>query len=480
MKPRIAAITGAYGAHVQNGVGRFLSGLHRWSLANGLPLHVFSSGDHVRAGPGLQNIHALAFPVPGGFKAVEAYYPLEGRRKQLRRTIEQLDPDVVHISTPEAIGMTGLWIARKQKRPLAGVYHTDFPSFANNLVRDAVERLLRQRGAAGLAQCAFDPLWQWLYPVYEGCTRWWQRWLLGFVLRRVLRRNRERIDAAARQAADWLADGVQSAVREALAQFYGRFNLVIARSETYREKLLRDLYLSGDRVRTLRAGVDATMFSPQPSGANAGLRERLGVPCGQPVVLYVGRLTDEKNVGFLADAWRAFRNQGNGAVFVAAGSGNLEEFRRRAGDGVYAIGPHHGASLSAIYRMADAFWTGSANETLGQVVLEAQASGLPTIVSDQGAARENVRDGRTGRVLPVDSPVRWARELRSLLADEGRRAMMGRAARDHAAAHPIEASYQHYWDLHAELHERTAFRSSPTGSGTSPAIARWTTAASRH
>ncbi len=453
-KPRIATITGAYGTEVQNGVGRFLSGLHQWSQARGYPLHVFSSGEHVPTGPGFQNIHALSFPVPGGFKAIEAYYPLEGRRKQLRRALRELNPDVIHVSTPEALGMTGLWIALKQKRPLAGIYHTDFPSYADRLVRGAIERLLEERGGMGLARCAFGPLWDRLRPVYEGHTRWWERWLLGFVVRRILRRNQDRIDDALRRGADGAARAVQMVLREAMAQFYGRFQLVLARSEVYREKLIEELYLREDRVRTLRPGVDAATFSPAPTGADEGLRERLGIPREARVVLYVGRVTDEKNVGFLADAWRTFRDQSAGAVFVAAGSGNLEAFRRRAGADVYALGPCHGDDLSAVYRLANVFWTASTNETLGQVVLEAQASGVPTMVSDQGAGRENVRDGRTGCVLAADDPVRWARELRALLADAGRRAAMGRAARANAEAHPIESSYQHYWDLHEEMLER--------------------------
>ena len=329
MTPRIAAITGAYGTEVQNGVGRFLCGLDQWSQANGQPLHVFSSGDHVHNYPGLQNIHALAFPIPGGFKAVEAYYPLEGRRKQLARAIEALDPDVLHVSTPEALGMTGVWVARKQKRPLAGIYHTDFPAFAQQLVRDAVERLLRERGGTGLGQWAFGPLWRRLRPVYEGHTHGWERWLLGFVIRRVLRRNHDAIDDALRRGGEQLADAAQVVVREALALFYGRFQLVIARSEVYREKLIRELYLRDDRVRTLRRGVDVETFSPAPTDADEGLRERLGIPPGVPVVLYVGRVTDEKNVGFLADAWRVYRDQGGGAAFAAAGGGNVEAFCRR-------------------------------------------------------------------------------------------------------------------------------------------------------
>ena len=140
MKPRIAKITGTYGIEVQNGVGRFLAGLHEWSQAQDYPLHVFSSGDHTDNYPGVENLRALSFPIPGGFKAVQAYYPLEGRRKQLRRALKEFKPDIVHLSTPEAIGTTGLWVARKYHFPVAGIYHTDFPSFARHIVRDASTR----------------------------------------------------------------------------------------------------------------------------------------------------------------------------------------------------------------------------------------------------------------------------------------------------------------------------------------------------
>jgi glycosyltransferase involved in cell wall biosynthesis/UDP-2,3-diacylglucosamine pyrophosphatase LpxH len=455
MKPRIATITGTFGTEVQNGVGRFLVGLHEWSRDQGYPLYVFSPGEHVRGYPGVQDIHALSFPVPGGFKAIRAYYPLEGRRKQLRRALTAIDPDIVHLSTPDAVGTTGLWIARGLNHPVAGIYHTDFPVFAHHLVRDAVERVLQERGGAALTGRALGPLWQRLRPAYEARTRWWERWVLGFVARRVLRRRRGEIDDALRRAAGWVADAAQAAVREAMARFYSQFQLVIARSEVYREKLARELALPEDRVRTLRPGVDTRTFSPERTADDEGLRERLGLPTGARVVLYVGRVTDEKNVGFLADAWRAYRERhaGAGVTFAAVGSGNLEEFRRRAGPGAYALGPRHGGTLSAVYRLADVFWTASTSETLGQVVLEAQASGVPAVVSDRGAARENVRDGETRRVLAADSPARWAGELHALLGD-GRRAAMGRAARAYAEARTIEGSYRHYWALHEELFER--------------------------
>ncbi len=331
MKPRIAKITGTYGTEVQNGVGRFIAGLHKWSQAQGYPLNVFSSGDHTNNYPGVQNIRALSFPIPGGFKAVQAYYPLEGRRKQLRRAVKDYKPDIVHLSTPEAIGTAGLWVARRHNYPVAGIYHTDFPSFTRHIVRDAIERVLSGRGTAGLAEGAFGPVWQRLKPTYQTHTHGWERWLLGYVVRRVLRRNRDTIETNIERASDWLADAAQTVVRETLTRFYGQFQLVIARSEIYRDKLTQELSLPADRVRTLRRGVDTKTFSPEPTAADEGLRQRLGLPNNAKVVLYVGRVTDEKNVGFLADTWRAYRERDReyGTVFVVAGSGNLEEFRQR-------------------------------------------------------------------------------------------------------------------------------------------------------
>jgi glycosyltransferase involved in cell wall biosynthesis/UDP-2,3-diacylglucosamine pyrophosphatase LpxH len=461
MKPRIAKITGTFGTEVQNGVGRFLSGLHKWSDAQGFPLHVFSSGEHIRNYPGVENVHALSFPVPGGFKAIEGYYPLEGRRKELDRALRVVNPDIVHLSTPDPVGMTGLRIARKHRRPVAAIYHTDFPSYARHIVYDVLRRLLDKHGSEGLSQVAFGPVWQRIRPIYYSQTRFWERWVLGYVFRSVWTRQRREIERTLRDTATWIADAVYAVVRETMAQFYGQCQLVIARSEVYREKLIKELCLPEEHVRTLRCGVDTTTFSPTPTEADLGLRDRLGIPAHAKVVLHVGRVTDEKNIGFLADSWRAYRDLtpgSNGSVLLVAGSGNIEEFQKRAGNHVHMLGPCHGATLSAVYRLADVFWTASINETLGQVVLEAQASGIPTLVSDQGAVKENVRDGETGRVLPTDSPARWANELRRLLSDREQLKKMGNSARVHAEGHTIESSYQHYWALHEELLERSRAR----------------------
>lgn len=448
----VAACTDTYGTEMQNGVARFWSGLHAWSRENGKQLHVYSSGDHLERYPDVQNLHGLSYSTPA-FGKTELYYPLEGKRRQMRRDIKRIDPDVLHIPTPGAIGLTALGVAHRQKRLVAGIYHTDFPAFAEQMTRRALEALLDSKGGGFVAAgAALAPLWKQA----EQYTEWWERWILGFLLKRILHRNREKIDATLRRAVDGIAWLAKEAVVEMMREFHGRFHLTIARSETYRSILIEQLSLPADRVATLQSGVDTSLFSPEKTDADDNLRERLGIPADANVVLYVGRITDEKNVGFLADAWRAYQEKANGnkAVLVMVGSGKTDEYAERAGKNTIMLGPRSGAELSALYRTAKVFWTASDVETLGQVVSEAAASGLPVIVSKQGAASEHVRNGQTGLVLPTEDPSQWAGTLDRLLQDDGRCRRMGESARLAMEPRTIDASYRHFWQLHEELVQR--------------------------
>jgi glycosyltransferase involved in cell wall biosynthesis/UDP-2,3-diacylglucosamine pyrophosphatase LpxH len=458
MMPKIALITGTFGSEVQNGVGRFLHGLKQWSELEDNPLTIYSAGHHLRNYADIQNVHALSFPIPGGFHAIEGYYLLEGRRKQLARALKAANPDIVHISTPEALGMTALAIAKHQRRLKAATYHTDFPAFVERLVHDHLQRLRNDQRALLRPGTPWESLWQRLRPEWMERTRWWERWLLGYVFRRILRRNRADVQRTVNEMIHQTSSSARAIVAEFMAVFYGNFDLVLSRSEVYRRKLIDELHLSPERVRTLRSGVDIHAFSPEPTPLDDGLRSRLGIPPDHRIVLYVGRVTDEKNIGFLGDAWRKYAEQSQldriPTSFVVAGTGNLQEFRARAGRNVYTLGARHGPELSAIYRLADVFWTASEHETLGQVVAEALASGVPVIVAERGAAHENVTDGVTGLVLSTDEAGSWARALHDLFGDADRRQRMKLAARQWAEQHSIETSYQHFWQLHHDLHEQ--------------------------
>jgi glycosyltransferase involved in cell wall biosynthesis len=135
------------------------------------------------------------------------------------------------------------------------------------------------------------------------------------------------------------------------------------------------------------------------------------------VVLYVGRISKEKELDFLAQV--ADRMKGDaGVTFAFVGDGPfLPELRQKVPRGIFT-GALHGKELSQAYASADLFVFPSTTDTYGNVVIEALASGLPALVSDQGGPRELLRDPADGEVISGGSEA-WERAIRRFLAPEG-------------------------------------------------------------
>ena len=116
--------------------------------------------------------------------------------------------------------------------------------------------------------------------------------------------------------------------------------------------------------------------------------------------LYVGRLAPEKRVAQVVDAFRVASEMVPRGVIhlVIAGAGPREaELRAAAPPGVTFLGVLDRRSrLPDLYANCDAFVFASVTETLGLVVLEAMASGLPVIAVPEGGVRDHLRDGRNG------------------------------------------------------------------------------------
>lgn len=96
-------------------------------------------------------------------------------------------------------------------------------------------------------------------------------------------------------------------------------------------------------------------------------------------------------------------------------------------------GHQGGEALARWYASADVFVFPSTTETLGNVVIEALASGLPAVVVDRGGPQDLVDPGVTGFVARANDPADMADRLEALLRDAGLRARMAAAARAAAA-----------------------------------------------
>jgi glycosyltransferase involved in cell wall biosynthesis len=121
------------------------------------------------------------------------------------------------------------------------------------------------------------------------------------------------------------------------------------------------------------------------------------------------------------------------------------------GPDAHFLGFRHGRELSEIYASSDLFVFPSTTDTLGQVVMESQCSGLPVIVTDRGGPKEVVRDGETGFVLPAASAHAWATAVGTLVRDEARRKSMGAAAERAVRPMSIAASFDQFWSVHEGL-----------------------------
>jgi glycosyltransferase involved in cell wall biosynthesis len=170
--------------------------------------------------------------------------------------------------------------------------------------------------------------------------------------------------------------------------------------------LQRQLQASGfERLKVVARGVDTGHFDP--ARRSERLRAAWGADPGALVVLCVGRLAAEKNLGLLIDAYDAMRQCTPRVRLVLVGDGpQTEALRRRCPSAVLA-GLRRGDDLAAHYASADAFFFPSLTETFGNVVPEAMASGLPVLGFDYAAPGQLVRHGVNGWLAPVEDPGAW-------------------------------------------------------------------------
>lgn len=231
--------------------------------------------------------------------------------------------------------------------------------------------------------------------------------------------------------------------------FYGQTARTLTRSRVYLPRL-RELGLAEERLAGIVPATNPQKFSPEHR--DPSLWQRLGVTQSRRV-LYVGRISEEKNLRLLASSWRWVAGRVPDAALVVAGEGPfLPELKRLLeGTPAYFLGHQNDAQLGPLYASADLFAFPSRTDTLGQVVLEAMSSGLPAIVSDTGGPSELVDDGHTGLVLPArsESDVNvWAEALVRLLEDGALRQRLSRNVLSERGRFTLTNSFESFWAVH--------------------------------
>ncbi len=173
------------------------------------------------------------------------------------------------------------------------------------------------------------------------------------------------------------------------------------------------------RIRMWRRGVDLERF--RPTNGDDAVRKT-----GHPTALYVGRLAEEKGLGVLAELAAVDDLR---LVVVGDGPARTSIASRLGHDRVDFTGPLYGDELAAAYRNADVFVFPSTTETLGLVLLEALASGLPVVAAESPASREVLGGCPAARLFRAERPG----ELAAAVSD-----LVGSASQDVLAAQARE------------------------------------------
>ncbi len=242
-----------------------------------------------------------------------------------------------------------------------------------------------------------------------------------------------------------------------MSLFYGQFVSVFSRSTDYAERL-RQLGIAGEKLVRLTPGFDNEQFSMDLR--DDSVWDIHGIPRESVKVLFCGRVSVEKNLPQLVEMWETIEQRcaraGEDARLIIIGDGPYrKEMKARLGDlNAHFLGFRHGEELATLYASCDLFVFPSTTDTLGQVVMESQASGLPVIITDQGGPKEVVDADETGIVIPINDAQAWIDTIVDLVCDHAKRKSMGRKGVEAMKRFSFNASFEHYWQDHEKARKQ--------------------------
>ncbi|MDO8735672.1 MAG: glycosyltransferase [Thermoleophilia bacterium] len=304
------------------------------------------------------------------------------------RYCEEKQFDVIHSATPGPMGLVAFMVSRILQVPFVSSYHTDIPRCVGRLTDDK----LNEEAA-------------WTY------TRW----------------------------------------------YYQRCDLTFVPS-AWSSRDLASHGLDQRKMAVLHQGIDRHRFSPEFRSEEWRSRLAGNVAHGgnsaadKKILLFVGRMSAEKDLRFLADSYLDLASRRSDVRLAMVGDGPMRaELEELLGDSAVFTGWLQGRELAAAFASADIFVFPSSVDTAGQVILEAQASGLPAVVCSEGGASENIEAGKTGLTARSRGVNDFNRKIELLLDDEEMRNAMSGAARQLAAGRSWESIFASQFETYADL-----------------------------
>ncbi len=229
--------------------------------------------------------------------------------------------------------------------------------------------------------------------------------------------------------------------------YYDQMDFIYVPSKSTGDELI-EKGIHPEKIRLFPRGIDIEFFHPRRQ--NGLLKAEFGIDEKSTKLLYVGRVSTEKNLPMMVSAFKNLLREKPDLHLVVVGEGPyLKEMRKAlAGLPVTFTGYLKGERLASVYASCDLFVFPSTTDTFGNVILEAQASGLPVVVTDQGGPKENMIPAKTGFVVRGGDEKNLVQAISMLVDDPKLTKAMGAAARSYMENRSFEQAFLRTWEMY--------------------------------
>ena len=254
-------------------------------------------------------------------------------------------------------------------------------------------------------------------------------------------------------ANDYKMGFLSSGISHYLRWFHNQTEATFAPSNACLERLQA---LGYKNTKIWTRGVDTSLFNPVQKDLN--FKSKIGLSETDILLLYVGRLAPEKNIGSLLETFKKARStlnrQGKNLFLALVGTGPLvEQSDLEKTNGIILPGELRGNHLAQWYASADIFVFPSTSETFGNVILEAQASGLPVLCLNSQATQERICNHHDG-ILAANIE-EFEKQIIDLCADKSKRVFLGKNATQTAKSQKWDDIFNRLYQEYCEVIEST-------------------------
>lgn len=324
---------------------------------------------------------------------------------EVKREIESLHLDVIHVQQEFTVGIFGRILAHNLHIPVVYTYHTlyeDYTHYVNVFDLNSVEKISRKA----------------IYSISR-----------------------------------MLCNSVSG---------------IIAPSEKTKEKLIGYGVKKPIYVIPTGLDLDRFRYENMEEQKRRAIREKYHLDEDTPLIIYLGRIAAEKSIDVIIDGVKHIQTE-NCKVMIVGGGPSLEDLKEQAqklgvSDRMIFTGPVPAEEVPAYYQISDAFVSASTSETQGMTFIEALASGLPLFARPDEVLEQLVDEGRSG--FYFSTPEEFAQKADAYLAmpkekkQEMKKEAIERSMRYdmHEFAHQVEVVYRKVIDEYQEDYEVTKIR----------------------